>query len=57
MPPPRIGNDRTQSRLMFADQLNTFNDLTKTSIELDDGKTYALVPFNLDDLSDFRQTS
>lgn len=35
--------------LMFADHLNTFNDLTKTSIELDDGKTYALVPFNLDD--------
>ena len=34
---------------MSADQLNTFNDLTKTSIELDDGKTYALVPFNLDD--------
>ncbi|MGF7178887.1 hypothetical protein [Tunturiibacter psychrotolerans] len=35
--------------LMSAGQLNTFNDLTKTSIELDDGKTYALVPFNLDD--------
>jgi hypothetical protein len=35
--------------LMSADHLNTFNDLTKTSIELDDGKTYALFPFNLDD--------
>jgi hypothetical protein len=35
--------------LMSAGQLNTFNDLTKTSIDLDDGKTYALVPFNLDD--------
>ena len=35
--------------MMSADHLNTFNDLTKTSIELDDGKTYPLVPFNLDD--------
>lgn len=35
--------------MMSAGQLNTFNDLTKTSIELDDGKTYQLVPFNLDD--------
>ena len=35
--------------LMSADHLNTFNDLTKTSIELDDGKVYPLVPFNLDD--------
>ena len=35
--------------LMSASQLNTFNDLTKSSIELDDGKTYPLVPFNLDD--------
>lgn len=35
--------------LMSAGQLGTFNDLTKTSIELDDGKTYPLVPFNLDD--------
>ncbi len=35
--------------LLSAGQLNTFNDLTKTSIELDDGKTYLLVPFNLDD--------
>lgn len=35
--------------LMSASQLNTFNDLTKTSIELDDGKAYPLVPFNLDD--------
>jgi len=34
---------------MSASQLNTFNDLTKTSIELDDGKVYQLVPFNLDD--------
>ena len=34
---------------MSADQLNTFNDLTKTSIELDDGHIYPLVPFNLDD--------
>ena len=35
--------------MMSADKLNTFNDLTKTSIELDDGKIYPLVPFNLDD--------
>jgi hypothetical protein len=35
--------------MMSASQLNTFNDLTKSSIELDDGKTYQLVPFNLDD--------
>lgn len=35
--------------ILSADQLNTFNDLTKTSIELDDGKAYPLVPFNLDD--------
>ena len=35
--------------MMSAAQLNTFNDLTKTSIELDDGKVYPLVPFNLDD--------
>jgi hypothetical protein len=35
--------------MMSAGQLNTFNDLTKTSIELDDGKVYPLVPFNLDD--------
>jgi len=35
--------------LMSAGKLNTFNDLTKTSIELDDGKIYPLVPFNLDD--------
>lgn len=35
--------------MMSASYLNTFNDLTKTSIELDDGKTYPLVPFNLDD--------
>ena len=35
--------------MMSADHLNTFNDLTKTSIELDDGKTYPLVPFNLDE--------
>ncbi len=35
--------------MMSAVQLNTFNDLTKTSIELDDGKVYQLVPFNLDD--------
>ncbi len=35
--------------MMFADKLNTFNDLTKTSIELDDGKVYPLAPFNLDD--------
>ena len=35
--------------MMSAGHLNTFNDLTKTSIELDDGKTYPLVPFNLDD--------
>jgi len=35
--------------MMSASQLNTFNDLTKSSIELDDKKTYLLVPFNLDD--------
>jgi hypothetical protein len=35
--------------MMSSGQLNTFNELTKTSIELDDGKTYQLVPFNLDD--------
>jgi hypothetical protein len=35
--------------IMSASQLNTFNDLTKTSIELDDGHLYPLVPFNLDD--------
>lgn len=35
--------------LISASQLNTFNDLTKTSIELDDGKVYPLVPFNLDE--------
>jgi hypothetical protein len=35
--------------MMAATHLNTFNDLTKTSIELDDGKVYPLVPFNLDD--------
>ena len=35
--------------IMAASGLNTFNDLTKTSIELDDGKVYPLVPFNLDD--------
>ena len=35
--------------MMSANHLNTFNDLTKTSIGLDDGKVYALVPFNLDD--------
>jgi hypothetical protein len=35
--------------MMSAGHLNTFNDLTKTSIELDDGKIYPLVPFNLDD--------
>jgi hypothetical protein len=35
--------------ILKADWLNTFNDLTKTSIELDDGKAYPLVPFNLDD--------
>jgi hypothetical protein len=34
---------------MAASYLNTFNDLTKTSIELDDGHIYPLVPFNLDD--------
>ena len=34
---------------MSASKLNTFNGLTKTSIELDDGKVYPLVPFNLDD--------
>ena len=35
--------------MMSASKLGTFNDLTKSSIELDDGKTYQLVPFNLDD--------
>lgn len=35
--------------MMSASYLNTFNDLTKTSIELDDGKVYPLVPFNLDE--------
>jgi hypothetical protein len=35
--------------MMSASYLNTFNGLTKTSIELDDGKIYPLVPFNLDD--------
>jgi hypothetical protein len=35
--------------MMFASKLNTFNDLIKSSIELDDGKIYPLVPFNLDD--------
>jgi len=35
--------------IMSASYLNTFNDLTKTSVELDDGKVYPLVPFNLDD--------
>jgi hypothetical protein len=35
--------------MMSAEHLNTFNDLTKTSIELDDGKVYPLVPFNLDE--------
>jgi len=40
---------RTLGWFMSADQLNTFNDLTKSSIELDDGKTYPLVSFNLDD--------
>jgi hypothetical protein len=35
--------------MISAGQLNTFNDLTKTSIQLDDGKVYPLVPFNLDD--------
>jgi hypothetical protein len=35
--------------MMSASHLNTFNELTKTSIELDDGKIYPLVPFNLDD--------
>jgi hypothetical protein len=35
--------------VMSANQLGTFNDLTKTSVELDDGKVYQLVPFNLDD--------
>ena len=34
---------------MSSDHLGTFNDLTKTSVELDDGKVYPLVPFNLDD--------
>jgi hypothetical protein len=34
--------------MMSANQLNTFNDLIKTSLELDDGKIYQLVPFNLD---------
>lgn len=35
--------------IMSSDHLGTFNDLTKTSVELDDGKVYPLVPFNLDD--------
>ena len=35
--------------VMSAGQLNTFNDLTKTSVQLDDGKVCPLVPFNLDD--------
>ena len=35
--------------LMSASQLSTFNGLTKTSIQLDDGKIYPLVPFDLDD--------
>jgi hypothetical protein len=35
--------------MMSASHLNTFNGLTKTSIELDDGHVYPLVPFNLDD--------
>ena len=35
--------------MMSASRLNTFNGLTKTSIELEDGKVYPLVPFNLDD--------
>lgn len=35
--------------MMSSGHLNTFNELTKTSIELDDGKVYPLVPFNLDD--------
>lgn len=35
--------------MMSAGYLNTFNELTKTSVELDDGKVYPLVPFNLDD--------
>jgi hypothetical protein len=35
--------------LMSASQLTTFNGLTKTSIQLDDAKIYALVPFDLDD--------
>jgi hypothetical protein len=35
--------------LMYASQLITFNGLTKTSIQLDDGKIYPLVPFDLDD--------
>jgi hypothetical protein len=35
--------------LISAAKLKTFNELTKTSIELDDGKSYPLVPFNLDD--------
>ncbi len=30
--------------MLSADQLNTFNDPSKTSIELDDGKVYPLVP-------------
>jgi hypothetical protein len=34
---------------MTASHLNTFNDLTKTSVELDDGKVYPLVPFNFDE--------
>jgi hypothetical protein len=35
--------------MLSASHLNTFNDLTKTTAELDDGKAYPLVPFNLDD--------
>jgi hypothetical protein len=35
--------------IMSSGNLNTFNDLTKTSIELEDGKIYPLVPFNLDE--------
>ncbi len=33
--------------IMSADKLNTFNDLTKTSIELDDGEVYQLVSVQL----------
>jgi hypothetical protein len=35
--------------MMLAGKLNTFNRLTKTSIELDDGKSYPLVPFDPDE--------